>query len=228
MAGRGPRFRSRKDVGIGAPKSCASLDHCFPGKRSQRLTLGARGALPPLPQRAPDGVPHAEAASVGSADAGLDQLSGGTDRIRSGYESEAAFNRAFKREFAVPPARFRSQSRSAAATAPGSRSRFPMTFRVRSWSFGTPRPCQVEAQGPHPVAGSKETHRSRLLHFDGRNAQGRKRECQRRAAYRHLCDRHRMNRVLPLRRRCRHLVHRSGSRERDTVDSGHFEARWSD
>ncbi|MGD0759576.1 MAG: AraC family transcriptional regulator, partial [Candidatus Sulfotelmatobacter sp.] len=31
----------------------------------------------------------------------------------AGYESEAAFNRAFKREFKVPPARFRSQSRSA-------------------------------------------------------------------------------------------------------------------
>lgn len=31
-----------------------------------------------------------------------------------GYESEAAFNRAFKREFEVPPARFRNQSRSAA------------------------------------------------------------------------------------------------------------------
>jgi AraC-like DNA-binding protein len=30
-----------------------------------------------------------------------------------GYESEAAFNRAFKREFTVPPARFRTQSRSA-------------------------------------------------------------------------------------------------------------------
>jgi transcriptional regulator GlxA family with amidase domain len=30
-----------------------------------------------------------------------------------GYESEAAFNRAFKREFEVPPARFRNQSRSA-------------------------------------------------------------------------------------------------------------------
>jgi AraC-like DNA-binding protein len=29
-----------------------------------------------------------------------------------GYESEAAFNRAFKREFDVPPARFRSQTRS--------------------------------------------------------------------------------------------------------------------
>ena len=32
-----------------------------------------------------------------------------------GYESEAAFNRAFKRRFALPPARFRSQSRSAKA-----------------------------------------------------------------------------------------------------------------
>jgi AraC-like DNA-binding protein len=29
-----------------------------------------------------------------------------------GYESEAAFNRAFKREFAIPPARFRSQVKS--------------------------------------------------------------------------------------------------------------------
>ena len=29
-----------------------------------------------------------------------------------GYESEPAFNRAFKREFTVPPARFRSRSRS--------------------------------------------------------------------------------------------------------------------
>jgi AraC-like DNA-binding protein len=34
-----------------------------------------------------------------------------------GYESEAAFNRAFKREFAVPPARFRSNSRTQRARA---------------------------------------------------------------------------------------------------------------
>ena len=34
-----------------------------------------------------------------------------------GYESEAAFNRAFKREFAIPPARFRTKSRSARAQA---------------------------------------------------------------------------------------------------------------
>lgn len=35
-----------------------------------------------------------------------------------GYESEAAFNRAFKREFTIPPARFRSQSRVAQRKAP--------------------------------------------------------------------------------------------------------------
>jgi AraC-like DNA-binding protein len=38
-----------------------------------------------------------------------------------GYESEAAFNRAFKREFTVPPARFRSQSRSTRKPPPGKR-----------------------------------------------------------------------------------------------------------
>jgi len=37
--------------------------------------------------------------------------------VEVGYESEAAFNRAFKREFTVPPARFRSQSGSAHATS---------------------------------------------------------------------------------------------------------------
>ena len=30
-----------------------------------------------------------------------------------GYESEAAFNRAFKREFKQPPARYRTKARSA-------------------------------------------------------------------------------------------------------------------
>jgi AraC-like DNA-binding protein len=35
-----------------------------------------------------------------------------------GYESEAAFNRAFKRAFGVPPARFRKQSKHAAAPRP--------------------------------------------------------------------------------------------------------------
>jgi AraC-like DNA-binding protein len=38
-----------------------------------------------------------------------------------GYESEAAFNRAFKREFTLPPARFRSQSRSDQAMLSGKR-----------------------------------------------------------------------------------------------------------
>ncbi|TKB80566.1 MAG: AraC family transcriptional regulator [Nitrospira sp.] len=34
-----------------------------------------------------------------------------------GYESEPSFNRAFKREFGIPPARFRSQSRSTRSSA---------------------------------------------------------------------------------------------------------------
>ena len=40
-----------------------------------------------------------------------------------GYESEAAFNRAFKREFETPPARFRGQSRSTHATGPAKKFR---------------------------------------------------------------------------------------------------------
>jgi AraC-like DNA-binding protein len=40
-----------------------------------------------------------------------------------GYESEAAFNRAFKREFETPPARFRTQARSTYATSPPRKSR---------------------------------------------------------------------------------------------------------
>ena len=34
-----------------------------------------------------------------------------------GYESEPSFNRAFKREFSLPPARFRSKAKSARNTA---------------------------------------------------------------------------------------------------------------
>ncbi len=40
-----------------------------------------------------------------------------------GYESEPAFNRAFKRAFGVPPARFRSQVRSSGATRPAPKAR---------------------------------------------------------------------------------------------------------
>lgn len=37
--------------------------------------------------------------------------------VEVGYESEPAFNRAFKREFGLPPARFRTQSKAARSTA---------------------------------------------------------------------------------------------------------------
>lgn len=51
---------------------------------------------------------------LGSTNYSVAQIAG-----EVGYESEAAFNRAFKREFAVPPARFRTQSRSGRAKAAG-------------------------------------------------------------------------------------------------------------
>jgi AraC-like DNA-binding protein len=37
--------------------------------------------------------------------------------VEVGYESEPAFNRAFKREFGLPPARFRTESKLAASKA---------------------------------------------------------------------------------------------------------------
>jgi transcriptional regulator GlxA family with amidase domain len=49
-----------------------------------------------------------------------------------GYESEPSFNRAFKRQFGHPPARFRSQlraSRRTSATPPASKSRLAVTSR---------------------------------------------------------------------------------------------------
>jgi AraC-like DNA-binding protein len=43
-----------------------------------------------------------------------------------GYESEAAFNRAFKREFASPPARFRTEAKSARKKRPGASRHHPI------------------------------------------------------------------------------------------------------
>jgi transcriptional regulator GlxA family with amidase domain len=45
-----------------------------------------------------------------------------------GYESEPSFNRAFKREFGLPPARFRHQSKAAR----GAPNRHPLTTSSRS------------------------------------------------------------------------------------------------
>jgi transcriptional regulator GlxA family with amidase domain len=47
----------------------------------------------------------------------LTATSRGVAQIASdvGYESEAAFNRAFKREFGLPPARYRRESRASGA-----------------------------------------------------------------------------------------------------------------
>jgi AraC-like DNA-binding protein len=52
-----------------------------------------------------------------------------------GYESEPAFNRAFKRAFGAPPARFRKQSR------------------------GTPTPTQAARAAPKPASGTRAAPR---------------------------------------------------------------------
>ena len=97
LAGQRSRSGGRKDDALDAPKPRARLYHRRPGKGRWNITLGAGGALPPLPQ-------------LGS---------------EVGYESEAAFNRAFKREFECPPARFRSQSRAALEKPFGADPEFP-------------------------------------------------------------------------------------------------------
>ncbi|HTR67797.1 MAG TPA: AraC family transcriptional regulator [Terriglobales bacterium] len=52
--------------------------------------------------------------------------------LEVGYESEAAFNRAFKREFTIPPARFRGQTRKADGKTSGRSSVQPSRLRRRS------------------------------------------------------------------------------------------------
>jgi len=41
LVGWRPRFGGRKDAGANAPESCAGVDHCFLGKGSGAVTLGA-------------------------------------------------------------------------------------------------------------------------------------------------------------------------------------------
>jgi len=52
--------------------------------------------------------------------------------LEVGYESEAAFNRAFKREFTIPPARFRGQTRKADGKTSGRSSVQPSRLPRRS------------------------------------------------------------------------------------------------
>src|SRR5262249_12862788 len=54
------------------------------GPRGWSITFGTGRTLPALPQRTSDGVPDTMASPTRRADAGLNQLFGGSDRIRSG------------------------------------------------------------------------------------------------------------------------------------------------
>src|SRR5262249_12840110 len=65
------------------------------------------------------------------------------------YESEAAFNRAFKRAFGAPPARFRAQARQVAPVG-----------RPRPGSGQAPRPASAPSAAP-PRQSSATTRRQR-------------------------------------------------------------------
>ena len=71
------------------PWICAHCGREFDGKKVSQLTV------------------HHKAQALTSTSKSVAEVAGDV-----GYESEPSFNRAFKREFGVPPARFRSQSRS--------------------------------------------------------------------------------------------------------------------
>ena len=81
----------------------------------------AHRALRPIPRREPDGVSHRLAPGAGRGGAPhVEPQRRSTSQSDVGYESEAAFNRAFKRKFGSPPAQYRRAvraDRSATASA---------------------------------------------------------------------------------------------------------------
>jgi hypothetical protein len=102
MARGAQRCRGRAGGGATAPTSLASLDAGRAGPRGRRLTQRGRRAVHSTPGRSADAIPHPVAAV--------------------GYESEAAFSRAFKRATGEAPAawrRARQRDPSQALKRPG-------------------------------------------------------------------------------------------------------------
>ena len=87
-------------------------------REGRAVALGARAALYATARPAADAISRA----LAPATAAQQLLSGGkslaavADAV--GYESEAAFNRAFKREFGLPPASWRTRQERQAGLAP--------------------------------------------------------------------------------------------------------------
>ena len=113
LAGRRRRRDRRPQPGRAAPSPRASVDARRTRRGSRRFAFGADRALRPL-SRARARWPISPTGASSSAPRRCARRAAACCRSPSevGYESEAAFNRAFKRKFGSPPAQYRRASRA--------------------------------------------------------------------------------------------------------------------
>ena len=107
-----------EEPGAAAWADCAPVDDCGAGGRSWHFAVRAGGALHAISVRTADDVHDALEAATRRAVAGKDVAGRGGDCGGGGVmNQEAAFNRAFKREFGQPPGRYRIDHKAAKGRA---------------------------------------------------------------------------------------------------------------
>ena len=106
-------IRGGSSTGVYASLSGIPLDDCQSRPTSGSVAISAGRAIPALTGRTSNDISLAMEAAARRAHVDFNQLQRGEISGDVGYESEPAFNRAFKREFGAPPARFRMRAKSA-------------------------------------------------------------------------------------------------------------------
>ncbi|WP_263393143.1 AraC family transcriptional regulator [Pseudomonas chlororaphis] len=107
---RPARPADRPGTGAVARRAGRGVERRAPGRPGQPVALQPGATFHPPGGPVADALPDALAHATGrSAPADL-QPAHFADRQQLGYESEAAFSRAFRREFGVAPSEYRSQA----------------------------------------------------------------------------------------------------------------------